>query len=93
LSAQLGQSTSILYTFFISIPHIQLNDCLIVKLIIPHPPPDVKGKGEKVEKSNSQKPPQKSFDQTFSKVCREPPAKRRSLSAESETPKTAFLFC
>ena len=27
----------------------------------------------------------KSFDQTFSKVCREPAPKRRSLSAESET--------
>jgi hypothetical protein len=29
--------------------------------------------------------PQKSFDQTFSKVCRVPPAKRRSLVATSET--------
>jgi hypothetical protein len=28
--------------------------------------------------------PQESFDQTFSKVCRAPPAKRRSLVATSE---------
>jgi hypothetical protein len=29
--------------------------------------------------------PQESFDQTFSKVCREPTTKRRSLVATSET--------
>ena len=36
--------------------------------------------------------PQESFDQTFSKVCRVPPAKRRSLVATSEILIRCFLF-
>jgi hypothetical protein len=36
--------------------------------------------------------PQESFDQTFSKVCREPTTKRRSLVATSEILKRRFSF-